>query len=94
MNNQETPYEIWHGNKPNVAHLCVFGSDVCTYVNKQFREKFDFKAEKGILVGHKSDSSNYRVYYLQKKRLVLKHVKFHEESLITMELTQPQLKYT
>lgn len=20
-NNQKTPYEIWHGNKPNVAHV-------------------------------------------------------------------------
>lgn len=86
-NTLATPYEVWHGNKPDVAHLRVFGSDVYTYVDRQFRGKFDSKAEKGILVGYEGDSSNYRIYYPQKRTvLVSKHVKFHEESSTTMEL--------
>ena len=23
-----TPYQIWHGRKPNVSHLCEFGAPV------------------------------------------------------------------
>jgi len=79
-----TPFEIWFGRKPDVAHLQVFGTTAFTYVDKQFRGKFDSKAERGILVGYAGESPNYRIYYPHKKTvLVSKHVKFDEENLTT-----------
>lgn len=58
----KTPYELWHGVKPDISHLRVFGSTVMTHIAKEKRQKWDKKAQKGILVGYADASKGYRVY--------------------------------
>ncbi|XP_067216875.1 uncharacterized protein [Linepithema humile] len=47
----ETPVELFIGEKPDISHIRVFGSKVCSMVPKQKRRKWDDKAE-GVLVGY------------------------------------------
>lgn len=59
---EKTPFEIWHGVKPSVQHLRIFGATAYAHVPKQFRHKLDAKSRKMILVGYDGDSTNYRLY--------------------------------
>ncbi len=43
-----TPYQAWHGTKPNVNHLRVFGSNAYAHIPKDERSKFDSKTRKCI----------------------------------------------
>ena len=54
-----TPYEAWHGTKPSIAHLCVFGCLVYALVPQQHYKKLDDKVVKCIFVGYKSKSKGY-----------------------------------
>lgn len=58
----QTPYEVWTGQKPNLSHLRVFGSTVMTHVPKERRTKWDKKAKQLILVGYAEDVKGFRVY--------------------------------
>ena len=40
----KTPYEVWFGQKPYVAHLRVFGCEAFVHVPKEKRIKLDNKA--------------------------------------------------
>lgn len=57
-----TPYELWTGKKPNLAHIRVFGSTVMKHIPKEKRLKWDKKSEKCILIGYPEDVKGYRVY--------------------------------
>ena len=56
-----TPYELFKGRKPNVAHL--FGC-TCFVLNngKENLEKFDSKAKEAIFLGYSLTSKAYRVF--------------------------------
>ena len=46
----QTPYELWHGYRPNIIYLKVFGSKY--YILKESRKgKFDVKGDEGIFLG-------------------------------------------
>ena len=57
-----TPYEAWHGKKPKVEHLRVFGCDAYAHIPKDERSKLDSKARKCILLGHGQETKGYRLY--------------------------------
>ena len=58
-----TPYEQWHGNKPSVAHLRVFGCKAYTWIPEVKRKKLDDRAEYGRLVGYGDSDKIFRVYH-------------------------------
>jgi hypothetical protein len=59
-----TPFELWHGRKPNVAHLRVWGCKVHVLVPQQKRDdgKFGAKCLVGVFVGYSRNSKTYRVW--------------------------------
>ena len=57
----KTPYEAWHGEKPKVKHLRVFGCDAYAHIPKDERGKFDSKARKCILLGYGTGTKAYRL---------------------------------
>ena len=78
--NGATPYEGWMGIKPNLKHLRIFGSEAFVNVPKQQTTKFDARARRMILVGYENNSSNYRVYDPQSKKVsVSRDVVFREK---------------
>lgn len=73
-----TPYEAWHGHKPDVANLRVFGSDCYVHVPKQLRRKLDARSEKVSFVGYAPNG--YRVWN-GTKVFVARDVIFNESEL-------------
>lgn len=60
--NNETPYQVWTGQKPDISHLRIFGSKVMVHIPKQRRLKWDRKSKQLILVGYAENVKGYRVY--------------------------------
>ena len=65
-----TPFEVWHGRRPNVDHLRVFGCDAYSHIPKDERGKYDTKARKCILLGYGEETKGYRLYDAEKKRVL------------------------
>lgn len=98
-NSNATPYEIWVGKKPSLSHLRMFESEAYLHINKQFRQKFDPKAKKVLLVGYQGDSANYRLYDPKTRSVsVSRDVVFNEkaqgEELSTGETRVDKITFT
>jgi hypothetical protein len=55
-----TPYEAWHGRKPGIGHLRVFGRLV--YVKElNHVGKLDDRSTPGVFIGYAEGVKGYRV---------------------------------
>lgn len=76
----QTPFEVWHGTKPDLSHIRVFGSVAYVHVPQQMRKKLDARAKRLLLVGYENDSTNYRLFDPKKRTVtVSRHVIFCEQ---------------
>ena len=76
-----TPFEKWHGVKPDVGHLRAFGCNVFMHVPDEKRQKLDKKAVKGIFVGYPEGSKGYKIFIPESKKFSRsRDVKFLENS--------------
>jgi hypothetical protein len=58
-----TPYEAWHGEKPFIGHMRIFGCSAYRLIRKDERgNKFEPAAEACIFVGYSPDSTAYRLW--------------------------------
>lgn len=74
---RKTPFELWYGRKPNVEHMLPFWTRGYSHIPKQFRKKWDAKAEEVFLAGYQEDANNYRVYNpISKRIMVVRDVDF------------------
>ena len=77
---KKTPYELWHGRKPNIGYFHIFGCKCFVHNNdKNNLRKFDAKADEGIFLGYSTTSKAYRIF--NKCSLVIEesiHVIFDE----------------
>ncbi|KAM0046764.1 putative RNA-directed DNA polymerase [Helianthus debilis subsp. tardiflorus] len=53
----KTPYEIWHGRKPDLEYLKVWGCDA--YITSDADDKLDPRGEKVVFVGYYKRSGYY-----------------------------------
>ena len=65
-----TPYEHWHGSKPDISHLRVFGSAAYVHIPDCKRKKFDAKSRKAVLVGYDWMTTKVFRVYDREKRIV------------------------
>ena len=54
-----TPEEPWSKIKPNVSHLCLFGSEAWAHIPDEKWEALHPKSEKCIFVGYFEDVNGY-----------------------------------
>jgi len=66
-----TPFELWHGYKPDVSYFRVFGSPAFVHVPDEQRRKLDQKAVKCILVGYCETSKGYRMWNPTARKLII-----------------------
>jgi len=66
-----TPYEMWYGNKPVVAHLRIIGSTAYVHVSKEKRTKLDTHSHKGIMIGYGGSTNQYKVWDLTRNDVVI-----------------------
>jgi hypothetical protein len=75
---QKTPFEAWHGKKPDLSHLREIGSRAFALILKHNPKIYERSFE-CILVGYSPNSKAYRLYHPPTHRLVESfHVKFIE----------------
>ena len=67
----KTPYEIWHGSKPDVSYFKVFGSMAYAHIPDSNRRKLDPKCVKCIFVGYGETSKGYRLWDFESNRVFL-----------------------
>ena len=65
-----TPVELLTGNKPMVGHLKVFGCAAYCHVPNDEQRKLDSKSRKCIFLGYSENQKGYRLYDLERKRIV------------------------
>jgi len=58
----KTQYEVWHGRKPFLKHLRVFGCLAFVHIPKEKRKKLDDRATPGIFVGYSISTKQYFIY--------------------------------
>ena len=58
---RKTPKEVFTGTRPDVSHICIFGSVCYCHVHADNRKKLDPSGEKGLLVGYSEISKAYRI---------------------------------
>ena len=58
-----TPYQLWHGHKPNVSHLCEFGAPIWVLLQGQrVQRKMLPKSLRQAYVGYDKGSKSV-IYY-------------------------------
>lgn len=66
-----TPYEQGMGKKPDLKHVRAFGEEGFELVTKQFLRKFNAKVKRGILVGYEVESTNFRLYHPDTRKITI-----------------------
>lgn len=59
---KKSPLGLWTGRKPSVKHLKVYGCIAYIYIDKNKRDKLDLNARKGIFVGYRRSTKQYRIF--------------------------------
>src|SRR5579862_1900098 len=73
-----TPYEAWHGVRPDLFYLRIPESRAYIHIPKEKCIKLDTHSHKGILVGY-GGTHQYRVWDLTRKDVVVsRDVRFNE----------------
>src|ERR1044071_2707132 len=81
-----TPFEEWHGTKPKLSHLKIWGCEA--YVRKLQPDKLESKGDKCIFVGYPKETCGYNFYNQSKsKTFVAKTGHFLEKEFLSKELS-------
>ncbi|PKI64996.1 hypothetical protein CRG98_014620 [Punica granatum] len=57
---EKTPYEMWHGRRPNMSFLKIWGCEA--YVKKLSSDKLGPKSDKSYFVGYPKETRGYYFY--------------------------------
>jgi len=77
--NYKSPMEIWHGERPNLQFLRVFGSKAMVHIPKVKRKKLDSKSVECIMVGYGFGKKGWRLYNPKTNRII------HSRDVIFLE---------
>ena len=76
----KSPFELWTGRVPDVAHFRIFGSVAYAHIPSQLRKKLDPKSIRTIVVGYSPFSRAYRLWCPSKRRILIsRDVSFAED---------------
>ena len=85
----KTPYEIWHGKKPKVSYLKVWGCNA--YVTLESSDKLDPRGEKVVFVGY-AKKIGYLFYHPTENKIFTKRRgTFLEEELLARGIGENQV---
>ena len=75
----QTPWELFHGKKPDVLGMRVFGAKAYKHVPKQLRQKLDSLSKPSTFIGYEPNSKAYRLLLENGKVNVSRDVIFVED---------------
>lgn len=76
----KTPYEAWHGRKPNIHHLRTFGCVAYAKVTKPNQGKLADRSVKTVMLGYEPGSKAYRLYDPSSKKVIVSRDVVFDES--------------
>ena len=80
--NNKTPFEAWHGKKPKVSHLKVFGCVANVKLVGPGQSKLSDRSVKIVFIGYESGTKGYKLYNPTTRKLVVsRDVIFGENKL-------------
>ena len=57
-----TPYELWHGSKPDFSHLRVWGCRAYAHVQHNKHDKLQWHMIKGVFIGYPEGYKGWRIW--------------------------------
>jgi hypothetical protein len=75
-----TPFEAWHGVKPDLSRLRVFGSRVCVKRTGKRRIKLDRHDFIGIFIGYTATDKNIRYIDVNSRIIKTSHHAIFDEA--------------
>lgn len=76
-----TPAEIWYNSKPDISNFRIFGCVAYSHIQREFRDKFESKAEKCVMVGYAP--TGYRLWNIRKEKIIIaRDVEFNENIFV------------
>jgi hypothetical protein len=91
----KTPWELFTGQRPNVAHLRVFGSKVSYLLPPETRaSKLDPVSRSGVMVGYTGTPGSYRILTPDNKVIRSHHVVFLDEGKQHQQRAYPTAEQT
>ena len=73
-----TPYEIWHGKKPSLSHLRIWGCPA--HVKRQQADKLEFRSFRARFIGYPKESLGYYFYIPEDHNVIVsRHAIFLEK---------------
>ncbi|CAL9001163.1 unnamed protein product [Prunus brigantina] len=77
-----TPFEVYTGRKPGIAHLKIFGSPCHVLIPSALRHKLEENSHKCIFVGYGLYEKGYRLFDPSTRKVILsRDVQFDENGL-------------
>jgi hypothetical protein len=78
----KTPFEVWHGKKPVVSHLKVFGCVANVKKVGPGINKLSDRSSKMVMIGYESGTKGYRLFDPSSNRLVVSRDVLFEENVL------------
>ena len=76
----KTPWELFFGTKPDVAHLRTFGARVYALTPKQLRNKLEPTSKPGRFIGYPAGTKGYKILLDSGGIIISRDVTFVEQS--------------
>jgi hypothetical protein len=84
-----TPFTKWYGELPDVSYFREFGSLCYGHVPKQIRRKLGSKALECLFVGYCTTAKAYRLWCLNKRKIIITRDVIFDEATPTQHQLQP-----
>ena len=90
MLKEKTPFEAWTGKCPNIKHLRTFGETGYVHIPPETRKKWTKKSCPCQLLGHTSQSRNYKLWDPERHMVVVSPNVDFDESSTSHHATEPK----
>ena len=85
----DTPFTLWHGFKPSLEHLRIFGCHAYAYIDKKHRTKLDPKSHLCFFLGYCDNTKGYRLWDPVTSKVLLRRDVIFNEQLLYGSLEEP-----
>ncbi len=85
-----TPFELWHGSKPDVAHLRVWGCTAYVHVQRDQRRSLEPHMQKLVFIGYPTGYKGWKFWDLTSKHsIIYERANFDERYFPARKDTSP-----